>query len=116
MDKEILMDGGIAYDEALQRFVENVPLYEKYLIKFLDDVHMQDAIEAYVKKQYGEMAAQLHALKGMAGTLGITKLYSACSSLVADLRNNEFEFLDEKMKKVECEYEMCIAVIRKAGK
>ena len=77
MDEKTLRAAGIDYDAALARFVGRRELYEKFLHKFLEDTHEQDAVCAYRERQFEETLAQVHALKGVCGTLGLTKLYES---------------------------------------
>lgn len=114
MDKAALIKGGISYDEALLRFVGNEKLYEKYLVKFLDDKHMEDAVKAYKEGKSEELLELVHALKGEAGTLGLMELFAACSAVVADLRNQRLTELEEKMHRIDTAYEKCVGIIREA--
>ena len=75
MDETALRSAGIDYDAALARFVGRRELYEKFLQKFPEDTHERDAVCAYQEQKFDEMLAQVHALKGVCGTLGLTKLY-----------------------------------------
>lgn len=97
MDEVTLRQAGIDYDAALARFVGKKTIYEKYLMKFLEDTHAQDALNAYEQRDYEELLEQTHALKGVAGTLGMTDLYDAAAEIVHDLRCDNREELDEKL-------------------
>lgn len=105
MDEHMLRTAGIDYDAALARFVGKREIYEKYLTKFLQDEHVKDAARAYEERDFHEMLEQTHALKGVAGTLGMTNLYEISSEIVKNLRDDETEGLTEKMEKLlnECE-------------
>lgn len=100
MDENMLRAAGIDYDAALARFVGKRAIYEKYLAKFLEDEHARDAALAYEKGDLNEMLEQTHALKGVAGTLGMTRLYEVSSEIVRALRNNETNGLAEKLTKL----------------
>lgn len=97
MDERKLRDAGIDYDAALARFVGKREIYEKYLTKFLEDTHVQDAMRALEQKDYGEVLEQTHALKGLAGTLGMTELFDVSADIVRDLRNEVWDGLDDKL-------------------
>ena len=95
MDKEKLKAYGVDYENAVKRFAGNEALYEKFLKKLTDE----DELEA------------VHALKGVAGTLGMTELFQAASEVVASIRKNEIGHLQEQMAKVHTEFEKaCEAV------
>lgn len=98
MDESKLRAAGIDYDAALARFVGKRSIYEKYLIKFLEDGHVQDALAAYEQKNYEEVLEQTHALKGLAGTMGLLPLQEMSADIVKDLRNGTLDALEEKIR------------------
>ena len=94
MDKEKLKAYGVDYENAVKRFAGNEALYERFL-----------------KKRYEDVLEAVHALKGVAGTLGMTELFQAASEVVASIRKNEISHLQEQMAKVHTEFEKaCEAV------
>lgn len=114
MDETTLRQAGIDYDAALARFVGKKAIYEKYLMKFLEDTHAQDALRAYEQEDYDELFEQTHALKGVAGTLGMTALYDAAAEIVHDLRSGNQEELSEKMARMIAEQKRIGEIIAEA--
>lgn len=114
MDERKLQDAGIDYDAALARFVGKREIYEKYLTKFLEDTHVQDALSALEKKDYGEVLEQTHALKGLAGTLGMTELFEVSADIVRNLRNEVWDGLEDKLYAMKEVKERLCDVIRTA--
>lgn len=114
MDEVTLRQAGIDYDAALARFVGKKTIYEKYLMKFLEDTRAQDALKAYEQKDYDELFEHTHALKGVAGTLGLTGLYDAASEIVNDLRRDDREELDEKLAHMMAEQKRIRELIEQA--
>lgn len=112
MDENTLRSAGIDYDAALARFVGKHAIYEKYLLKFLDDTHAAEAMRAYEQKDYAQVQEQTHALKGVAGTLGLTALFEICSGIVQDLRNDVQDGLELKLERMVQEQERLHAVLR----
>lgn len=98
MDLEKLEQNGINCTDGLQRFVGRQNLYEKYLIQFLSDSHLSDALTAWQKQDNQELLEQVHALKGLAGTLGLTAVYEESKLIVQMLRDGKVETLDEHME------------------
>lgn len=111
MDEITLRQAGIDYDAALARFVGKRTIYEKYLLKFLEDAHAQDAMKAYEKQNFEELLEQTHALKGVAGTLGMTDLYDVAAEIVHDLRCDKREELGEKMARMMVEQKRLSEII-----
>lgn len=114
MDEKKLRAAGIDYDAALARFVGKRDIYERYLLRFLDDTHENEAEEAFHRQDYQEMLEQTHALKGLAGTLGLTGLYGISAEIVRDLRDEKFEDLDVKMIQMKAEWESIRDAIQNA--
>lgn len=116
MDEWKLKAEGVDYDMALERFVGNRALYERFLKKFLEDKHVADAKEAYSQKNCQELFEQVHALKGVAGTLGMDSLYKVSAELVNAMRNEKYDAIDEMMECLEAEYNRMIQVLQDAQK
>lgn len=112
MDERILRSVGIDYDGALARFVGNRGIYEKYLTRFLEDSHGEEAAKAFAQKDYEEMLEQTHALKGVAGTLGMINLHNASADIVNDLREGKYQELETKLQRMRLEQEKICEAIR----
>lgn len=113
MNLEYLLAAGVDCDGALQRFVGNETLFSKYLGKFLDDEHVDAAVKAFEDRNYDEVLAQVHALKGLSGTLGLSGVYEESQIIVNKVRNNDYEELDVHMKQLVEQQQSIIAVIKK---
>ena len=111
MDKEKLIAAGIDYDNALRRFAGKEALYEKYLVKFKDDNHLELALAAKDSENYEEMLKAIHTMKGVVGTLGMTALFQACAGVVNAIRAKELENMDELVENVKKEYAKMIAIL-----
>lgn len=111
MEKEKLMAAGIDYENALRRFAGKEILYEKYLVKFKEDKHLDIALEAKENGNYEDMLKAIHTMKGVVGTLGMTALFQACAMVVNAIRAKELEHMDELVEKVKTEYAKMIAIL-----
>ena len=111
MDKEKLKAYGVDYENAVKRFAGNEALYERFLKKLTEDDHLAIGEQAMKEERYEDVLEAVHALKGVAGTLGMTELFQAASEVVASIRKNEISHLQEQMAKVHTEFEKaCEAV------
>lgn len=97
MDKEKLKAYGVDYENAVKRFAGNEALYEKFLKKLTEDDHLAIGEQAMKEERYEDVLEAVHALKGVAGTLGMTELFQAASVVVASIRKNEISHLQEQM-------------------
>ena len=97
MDENALRAAGIDYDAALARFMGKQAIYEKYLRKLPEDADMDAAWAALEQQDEAELLEQVHAIKGLTGTLEITGLFEQSAAIVALLRAGTREELQEKM-------------------
>lgn len=105
MDKDKLAQLGVDYEMAVKRFAGNEKLYEKYLDRFKDDEHLRDADSAMERQDYQEVLEQIHAFKGVFGTLGMDDLYEKSQVVVSAIRAGDTSHLEEQMKDVHVEYD-----------
>lgn len=105
MNKEKLKAYGVDYENAVKRFAGNEALYERFLKKLTEDNHLAIGEQAMKEERYEDVLEAVHALKGVAGTLGMTELFQAASVVVASIRKNEISHLQEQMAKVHTEFE-----------
>lgn len=104
VDEKKLEKAGLDYKLALARFGDNEMLFEKFLNRFENDEHFEKGKEAYNAGDYTEIVKQIHALKGVSGTLGMERLYQAASDVVDDIRSENFDKLSIDMERMEEEY------------
>ena len=114
MDENALRAAGINYDAALVRFMGKQAIYEKYLRKLPEDAHMDAAWTAFEQQDDAELLEQVHAIKGLTGTLGITGLFEQSAAIVALLRAGTREGLQEKMTSLKQEWDRVCETIRQA--
>lgn len=101
MKKEALKEVGVDYAAGVLHFAGKEELYLKYLRKYGTDHHLQDAVAAYEKTDYKEVLEQIHALKGLSGTLGFSKMFQSASAIVTDLRREEYRTIGEQLKQMQ---------------
>ena len=110
MDKEKLKAYGVDYENAVKRFAGNEALYERFLKKLTEDDHLAIGEQAMKEERYEDVLEAVHALKGVAGTLGMTELFQAASEVVASIRKNEISHLQEQKAKVHTEFEKACGI------
>ena len=77
---------GVDTQAALRRFAGNSALYERFLMKFLEDGTFKKVEDAFKAGNWDSMLSAAHNLKGVAGNLGLNQLYQASSKIVSSLR------------------------------
>lgn len=111
LDKEALAKAEIDYEEGLKRFANKEVLYEKYLKNFLVDEHFQHARAEQEKNNFDGVLSELHAMKGIAGTLGMMKLFDACNQVVIAIRAGETDKVAALVDDAEVRYNQVIEVL-----
>jgi HPt (histidine-containing phosphotransfer) domain-containing protein len=108
-----LKAAGCDVDGALDRFMGNQALYEKFLFKFLDDDNFIKVLPSFEKKDYQGALESTHTIKGVAGNLGLTRLYNAASNTVALIRANEQAKAEDSYKELASAYNETTDIIKK---
>ncbi|MCR5758587.1 MAG: Hpt domain-containing protein [Selenomonas sp.] len=102
--KQILSDAGADYNKGLERFMGNVALYHKFLLKFLDDTSFASFKESFAAGDLELAGKTVHTLKGTAGNLSLMRLYGAADEMVQAIRGGksmvELEPLAKQVKEV----------------
>lgn len=106
MNKERLIAANVDYENGIKRFAGNEALYEKYLLKFKEDVHYEAAMTAFEAGDFDALLKEAHILKGVAGTLGLSDIYQNCSDIVAALRDERTAQLPKMIDLLKAAYEM----------
>ena len=112
MKKETLISANIDYENGINRFAGNEALYEKYLLKFKDDPHFEGAKVAFAEGDYEKLLKEAHALKGVAGTLGIVSVYQASADIVSAIRAKEVDKVAQLYQTFVSSYEYIIEILK----
>ena len=105
--KQFYIDTNSNYEEALSRMMNDF-LIEKLVSKFIANNQYSAIISAYDEKNYQEVFANAHALKGVAGNLALTSLYEIASILCEATRNNATPNLDKEIETLKERYSLII--------
>lgn len=77
---------GVDTEAALRRLGGNSMLYEKILIKFLDDQSFSEIGPALSQNDFETALKAAHTLKGVSANLGMDRLAEACAQVVNQIR------------------------------
>ena len=87
-----------SYEQAV-KVLRVDKLIEKHIKKFADNGVVEKLLEAGETHDPEEMFETAHALKGICGNLGLTKLYELASKLSDEFRpGNERQHSDEEVR------------------
>ena len=90
-----LSEVGVDVEEGTRRFSGNEALFQKFLVKFLDDDNYMKTEAAIRDNDYEAVQAGAHTLKGVAGNLAMKTLFNASNELMMAVREQDFEKCDE---------------------
>lgn len=84
--KEALRQAGVNVDEALERFMNNEALWERFLAKFPADPNPAALSAALDRGDWDAALTAAHSLKGVCGNLSFTRLHQLLTRQVEALR------------------------------
>ncbi len=102
--KQIFKENGIDVYESIDRLMGMEDLYDSLILEFLEDENF-DTMKRYLEE--GDAASAFnaaHALKGVAGNLGMVKFYHKFHPVVEMLRRGELDEASKEIKGIELEY------------
>lgn len=108
--KRRLEEAGMEVDVVLKRFMGNEAMYQKFLLKFVDDKNYEGLVADIEKRDYEEAFKKAHTLKGVTANLGIEPVRSVAARITDLLRNKKEEDqvdseLDEYKEQLQTAYE-----------
>lgn len=110
--RERLKEAGIDVTAALERFMGNETLLERFLKKFLDDTNYEKLAAAIDAGQQEAALTAAHTLKGISGNLSMTGLFALLTEQVAAFRDNDWDRAVELMPEIAKHYETISAAIK----
>ena len=109
MENRELLDALNAYGAnttaALERFVNDIELYNECLGLFFNDECFAKLAQALDAKEYKAAFDAAHTLKGVAGNLGLTPMYDSICEVVEPLRNHTYDHLTEAYERMLAEFQ-----------
>lgn len=84
---------GLDTAEMIGRFMDSENMFVRYLGLFFEsaDTVMPKLAAAKENKDYAEMLPAAHALKGLAGNIGLNGVYVPAKKIVDDIRADYFD-------------------------
>lgn len=111
-DRKQLEACGVDFDTAMERFMDNEAMYEKFLVKFLEDKNFEILKESIDKNDAESAFNAAHTMKGVAANLELNGLLRFLMPIVEILRQNKTEGTNELIKNMDEEYEMLRQAIK----
>ena len=112
--KQMLIDAGIDADDAIERFMGNEALLERFLKAFLADKNYEKLKTAVTSGEKDAALAASHTLKGVCGNLSISSLHGLLTRQVQLLRAGDWNAAAALMPEISEAYEKAIAAVGRA--
>lgn len=78
-------------DNTIKRFAGNAGLFKKFLMKFPQDISFDNLTQAISENNTEDMISAVHTLKGVAGNLGLTRVYESSAKMTELLRKGDMD-------------------------
>ncbi len=119
MEKEKWLEfcqvSGIDWETTLNRFMDNESLYEKILCKFPDDPSFRNLKDALEAGNLSDAFIYAHTLKGLAGNLGLQRLFELLLPFTEELRSGNAQHSARYLLELETHCEALGEAIGKLG-
>ena len=112
--REALCAGGVNVDEALERFMGNEALLNRFLKKFPDDANYGKLVQAVEAGDREGALTASHTLKGVCGNLSLAPLHALLTDQVGLLRAGDWDAAAALMPRLAQAYDRAVAAIRSA--
>ena len=112
--KDRLVKAGIRVDDALERFMGNEALLDRFLTKFLADTNYEALVRAVAGGDHAAALTASHTLKGVCGNLSMEALFSLLTCQVQALRAGDHAAADAMMPDISAAYGAVVRAIRES--
>ncbi|MCM1272393.1 MAG: Hpt domain-containing protein [Clostridium sp.] len=110
--KNKLIAADVDLDGAMERFMNNEAMYEKFLKKFANETIYDQLVSAVEEQDADKAFSAAHTLKGVCGNLSLQGLFDIVSKQVECFRAKDMEKGGAMMPQVTAEYEKVMALIK----
>lgn len=110
--KKALIENGYDFDGVMDRLAGSEELYEELLQQFLEEDNLTQVLDDYQNRDYEALFMKIHTLKGVAGNLGLTRVYEESSDLTEKLRAKDYTNLQFCVDALEKAYTDCIELLK----
>lgn len=110
--KKRLQDAAIDVEEALERFMGNENMLERYLKRFLEEKSYAALAQAGKNRDQAAALASAHTLKSVCGTLGCHDMQAMVLEQEKLMRAGQWDEAWAMLPALDAEYERICAVLR----
>lgn len=111
--KQELIEWGMDWEDAKERFLGDEELILKFEMKMLKDNSMNELTKALEEKDAGEAFKAAHTLKGVAANLSLKAIEKPVHDITEILRKGELSGTDDEYEKIKEKYDELMAILEK---
>ena len=106
--KKQLQEAGVNLDKALNRFMGNETMYDKFLFLFTQEKSFEELEKSLDNRNVQEAFMLAHTMKGIVANLEIQPLLDLLSPMTEQLRKGNMEGIAEQWDSLKAKYnEVC---------
>lgn len=109
--KERLIAAGIDVKSALERFMGNEAMLEKYLGRFLNEKSYNELVQAVAEDNSEAAGRAVHTLKSVCGSLGFGEMLPLVLEQEKAIRGGDWAKAKEMMPEITASYEKICAAL-----
>ena len=104
--REALYKVGLDCTEMIEKFMDSEQMFIKFFKKFFQsaDSVVEELGTAVESDDYAQMENRAHALKGMAGNIGINVVFNIAKKIVDDMRAGKYDDYKADFDKLSAAY------------
>lgn len=87
--ESVCVSHGVDYENTMDRFMNNKEMYLRFVGKLAEDNSIYELGEALESGELSRAFSAAHNLKGVAGNMGLTKLFRLTGEIVEPLRRED---------------------------
>lgn len=106
---------GLNVRDMIEHFMDSESMFLKYLYKFFDaaDSVVLELTSAAEKEDYQQMLFTAHALKGLAGNIGLNGVFLPAKKIVDEIRAGDTSECGEDFRKLQENYYKAAKIVQK---
>ena len=110
-----LSEVGLDCTEMVEKFMDSEAMFLKFFKKFFGaaDSVVKELADAVSADDHAAIENRAHALKGLAGNIGLNAVYNPAKKMVDDVRAGQFGSFKSDFEKLQAAYDKAAAICAK---
>lgn len=111
--RKALASVGLDVDETIARFMDSEDMFRRFFGKFFDsaDTAAEQLRQDAAAQDYAKAERSAHALKGLAGNMGVMAVFEPAQKIVSDIRAGKTDEVGADAERALAAYEKAKAAL-----